>query len=79
MSISPHVLEALIHRYVLLWNLLRHELAAVLLADHEVDWIYRKEGRPLQSSMRVEKSKRTGAVASADVFKAGALGWYLKP
>ena len=52
---------------------------AVLLASHEVDRIYRKGGRPLQSSVRVEKSKGTGAVASADVFEAGALGWYLKP
>ena len=79
MSISPHASKALIHRHVLLRNLLRHALAAVLLTGHEVDRIYRKGGRPLQSSARVEKCKGIGAVASADVFEAGALGWYLKP
>ena len=79
MSISPHASKALIHWHVLLWNLLRHALAAVLLASHEVDRIYRKGGRPLQSSARAKKCKGTGAVSSADVFEAGALGWYLKP
>ena len=79
MSISPHALEALVHWHVLLRNLLRRALAVVLLASHEVDQIYRKGGRPLQSSMRVEKSKETGSVTSADVIKAGALGRYLKP
>ena len=79
MLISPHALEALIHQHVLLRNLLRRALAAVLLAGHEVDRIYRKRGRPLQSSVRAKKSKETGTVASADVFKARALGWYLKP
>ena len=29
--------------------------------------------------MRAEKSKEIGTVASVDVFKAGALGRYLKP
>ena len=29
--------------------------------------------------MRAEKGRETGMVASADVFKAGALGRYLKP
>ena len=28
---------------------------------------------------RVEDCKGTRTVASADVFEAGALGWYLKP
>ena len=79
MSILPHASEALVHRHVLLRELLCHALAAVLLADHEVDRIYRKRERPLQSSARAEKSKGTGTVASAGVFKAGALGWYLKP
>ena len=71
--------EALVHWLVLLRNLLRCELAAVLLPGHEVDRIYRKRGRLLRSSARVEKCKGTGAVASVDVFEAGALGWYLKP
>ena len=79
MLISPHASEALVRRYVLLWDLLRHALAAVLLAGHEVYRIYRKRERPLQSSTKAEKSKGTGTVASADVFKAGALGQYLKP
>ena len=79
MSILPHASEALAHRHVLLQDLLRHMVAAVLLAGHEVDQIYRKRERPLQSSMRVEKSKETGSVTSADVIKAGALGRYLKP
>ena len=50
-----------------------------VLADHEADWIYRKGGRPLLSSTRAKKCKETGAVASVEVFEAGALGWYLKP
>jgi hypothetical protein len=79
MSISPHVLEALVHRHILLWNLLRHTLAMVVLIGHEVDRIYKKGGRPLQSFARVEKCKGTGAVASVDVFEARALSWYLKP
>ena len=79
MLISPHASEALVHRHVLLWDLLRCVLAAVLLAGHEVDRIYRKGERPLQSSVNEEKSKGIGTVTSADVFKVGALGWYLKP
>ena len=79
MSISPHASEALIHQHVLLQNLLRRALATVLLAGHEVDRIYRKGGRPLWSFAKTEKCKRIGAVASVDVFKAGALGRYLKP
>ena len=47
MSILPHALEALVHRHVLLWDLLRCVLATVLLAGHEVDRIYKKGGRPL--------------------------------
>ena len=73
MLISPHASEALVHRHVLLQSLLRCALAMILLAGHEVDWIYRKGGRLLQSSPRVKKCKGTGAVASADVFEAGAL------
>ena len=72
MSISPHASEALIHWHVLLQNL-RHTLVVVLLASHEVDRIYRKGGRPLQSSVRAKKCKGTGTVVSADVFEAGAL------
>ena len=79
MLISPHASEALIHWHVLLGNLLRHALAATLLASHEVDRIYRKRGRLLQSYTRVEKSKGIGMVASADVFEAGALDLYLNP
>jgi len=79
MLISPHISEALVHRHVLLRDLLRPALAAVLLASHEVDQIYRKRGRPLQSSARAEKSKGTGTVAGADVFMARALSRYLKP
>ena len=74
MSISPDASKALIHRHVLLQNLLRHTLATVLLAGHEVYRIYRKGGKPLQSSMRAEKCKGTGMVVSADVFEDGALG-----
>ena len=29
--------------------------------------------------VKAEKCKGIGAVASIDVFEAGALGWYLKP
>ena len=79
MSISPHTPEALIHQHVLIQNLLHRTLATVLLTGHEVDRIYRKRERPLQSSTRAKKSKETGMVASADVFKAGALGRYFKP
>ena len=79
MSISPHASEALVQQHALFWDLLRRVFAVVLLAGHEVDRIYRKRERPLWSSARAEKSKGTGTVASADVFKAGALGQYLKP
>ena len=79
MSILPHESEVLVHRHILLQDLLRRTLAAVVLAGHEVDRIYKKGGRPLQSSVRVKKCKGIGAVVSVDVFKAGALGWYLKP
>ena len=79
MSISPHALKALVHRHVLLRNLFCRALAEVLLTSHEVNRIYRKRRRPLQSSTRAEKSKGTRMVASADVFEARALGWYLKP
>ena len=48
--------------------------ATTLLVGHEVDRIYRKERRPLQSSVRAKKCKRIGAVVSADVFEAEALG-----
>ena len=78
-TISPHASKALAHRHVLLLGLLRRTLAVVILAGHEIDWIYRKKERPLQGSARAEKRKGIGMVASADVFEAGALGWYLKP
>jgi len=76
---SPHASEALIHRHVLLRHLLRHALAAVLLAGHEVDWIYKKGKKVAIEFARAEKCKGTGAVANVDVFEARALGWYLKP
>ena len=79
MLILPHASEALAHQHVLLRDFRRRAFAAVLLAGHEVDRVYRKRERPLQGSMRVEKSKETGSVTSADVIKAGALGRYLKP
>ena len=74
MSISPHASEALIHRHVLIWNILHRAVAAVLLSGHKVDRIYRKERRPLQSYVRAKKCKRIGAVVSAYVFEAEALG-----
>ena len=74
MLISPHALEVLVHRHILFQDLLCRVLVAVLLAGHEVDQIYRKGGRLLQSSARAEKCKGTGAVASVDVFEVGALG-----
>ena len=79
MSILPHASKALAHRHVLLRDFLRRKLAAVIFASHEINWIYRKGGRPLWSFAKTEKCKRIGAVASVDVFKAGALGRYLKP
>ena len=78
MLISPHASESLLHQHVLLRDLLRRALAAVLLAGHEVDRIYRKRERPLQSSARVEKHRGIGMVTNADVLEAGTLGQYLK-
>ena len=72
-------MEALVHWHILLRDVLRHMLTAVVLAGHEIDWIYRKGGRALWSFAKAEKCKETGAVASVDVFEVGALGWYLKP
>ena len=79
MSVLPQASEALVHRHILLLDLLRRTLSAVVLAGHEVDRIYKKGGRPLQSFARAEKCKGTGIVVSADVFEARALSWYLKP
>ena len=79
MSISPHASEALVHRHVLLRDLPRCALAMVILASHEIDWMYRKRGGLLQSFARAEKCKGTTTVVSIDVFEAGTLGWYLKP
>ena len=45
-SISPHTSEALTHWHVLFRDLLRHSLAAVILASHGFDGIYKK-GREL--------------------------------
>ena len=53
-------------------------LAAVVLTGHEVVWIYWK-GKNSYRVVKAEKYNGTGAVASVDVFEAGALGWYLKP
>jgi len=36
-------------------------------------------GENCYRAVKAEKCKGTRAVASVDVFKAGALGWYLKP
>ena len=36
-------------------------------------------GENCYRGLKVEKCKGTGAVASIDVFEAGALGRYLKP
>ena len=36
-------------------------------------------GENLYKVVKAEKCKRTGVVASVDVFEARALGWYLKP
>ena len=79
MLISPHASEALIHRHILLRDLLRHTVAVVVLAIHEVDRIYRKGGRPLRSFARAKKCKGAGAVASVDVIETKTLSWYLKP
>ena len=77
--ILPHASEALVHRHILLQDLLCRMIVIVVLVGHEVDWIYKKGGRSLQSFARAKKCKGTGVVASVDVFEAGALGWYLKP
>ena len=74
MSILPHVSKVLVHRHVLLRNLLRRTLAVVSLAGHEVDWIYKKGKKAAIEFARVEKCKGTGAVANVDVFEVGALG-----
>ena len=79
MSISAHASETLIHRHILLQDLLHRMLVMVVLAGHEVDRIYKKGGRPLLSFARAKRCNGTGVVASVDVFKARALGWYLKP
>jgi len=39
----------------------------------------RRGEKTATESARAERCKGTRAVASVDVFKAGALGWYLKP
>ena len=77
MSILPHVSEALVHRHVILWDLLRHTLVVVIFASHGINWIYGKGGRPLWSFAKVEKCKGTGTVVSVDVFEARALSQYL--
>ena len=75
--ISPHTMEELAHQQVLLQNLLRRAHALVILASHKVDWVYKKGKKIAIEFVRAEKCKGTGAVASIDVFKAEALGWYL--
>ena len=76
---SPHTSKVLVHWHVLLQNLLHYTFASVVLAGHEVDWIYKKGKKASIEFARVEKCKGTGAVVSTDVFEAGALGCYLKP
>jgi len=39
----PHTSKALVHRHVLLWNLLHRTFASVVFADHEV-WLDLQEG-----------------------------------
>jgi len=46
MSISPHASETLVHRHVLLQDLLRCALASVVLAGHE-GWLDLRKGRKL--------------------------------
>ena len=77
MSISPHTSETLVHRHVLLQDLLHHALASVILASHEKRLDLRRgERKPLYGFWQAEKSK--GTIASGDVFEAEAIGWYLK-
>ena len=76
MSTSPHASETLVHRHVLLQDLLRCALAPVVLAGH---WIYKKGKKAATEFVRAEKCKGTRAVVNVDVFEARALGWYLKP
>ena len=45
----------------------------------EFGWIYKKGKKIATEFARAEKCKGTGTVVSTDVFKAGALGWYLSP
>ena len=74
----PHPSKVLIHRHVLLWNLLRRAFTSVVFAVHEV-WIgsTRKGKKTTTEFARAKKCKGTGAVASIDVFEAEALGQYL--
>ena len=71
--------KALVHRHILLQNHLHYTFAAVVLAGHEVDWIYKKGKKAAIEFARAKKCKGTGVVMSVDVFEAGALGRYLKP
>ena len=52
---------------------------SVVLTGHRIDWIYEKGKKAATEFARAEKCRGTGAVASIDVFEAGALSWYLKP
>ena len=67
------MVEALAHRQVLLWNLLCHALAPVVLGSHRVDWIYEKGEENCYRVCEGGEAQRTEAVASIDVFEAGTL------
>ena len=67
----PHMSKALVHRHVLLRNLLCRMFASVVLVGH---WIYKRGKQAAIEFVRVEKYKGTGAVVNVDVFEARALG-----
>ena len=78
-SISPHASQALVHRHSFLRNLLRRAFAAVVLAGHRVCLDLQEREETAMESTMVKKCEGKGTVASADVFEARTLGWYLKP
>ena len=45
----------------------------------EFGWIYKKGEQNRYRIYKGGEVQRSRIVASADVFEAGALGWYLKP
>ena len=65
---SPHTSKVLVHWHVLLQNLLHYTFASVVLAGHEVDWIYKKGKRAAIEFVRVEKCRGIGTFSNVDVF-----------